>query len=389
MAKALSEQMVRMIEDAGGWVSFEEFMDGALYTPNLGYYESAGIFGEEGDFVTGVDVGPWLALGFADLIEWAWQQLGSPEHWSLIEQGGGEGRLLCAVMDSLQTREMTIPDTIIAIERSGHLGRRQQQAYSEAGLDVQLVSGLYEVDEQENALFFCNELPDAFPVRCFLQREGGLRERGVALGEDQSFRWQEGDALRDGDAPTIASGIMQAWPDGYISEWNPHLASWQAEIARIMRRGFLFCVDYGYAQSEYYRPQRIEGTLLGHLKHRVVEDVLTDPGSRDITAHIDFTALANAGRAVGLDMQCWMAQGAWLGQSPSVQQMVQQAAMQRTQEGAALMAAARRMLLPQGMGELFKLAIQSRGVESNASGALTPAYLNAFNRADALGVNDG
>ena len=355
----------------------------ALYAPGMGYYETGQVFGVQGDFITGVDTGPWLALGFADLIEWGWHQLGEPDVWTLIEQGGGEGRLLCDVVQLLSGRRMPMPASICAVERSTQMGQRQQQAYANLPVDVQLFNTLDELPVGENVLYFCNELPDAFPVRCFAWRDGRMVERGVGLGAEEEIVWQDAPEDRKSDFPEIKQALTTAWPNGYVSEWNPHLAGWQADVARIMQRGFVFCVDYGFAQSEYYRAQRVEGTLLAHLKHEPVSDVLSDPGSRDITAHIDFSALASAGHKVGLDMTCWMAQGAWLAQSPAVQHMIQQAVMQRDEQGVAIMAAAKRMLLPQGMGELFKLSIQSKGI-----GAAVPDYLTSFNRVDALALDD-
>ncbi len=354
----------------------------ALYAPGLGYYESAEVFGAEGDFLTAVEVGPWLALGFADLIEWGWRQLGSPDDWTLIEQGGGAGRLLGDVLRMLGERGVAMPKRTFAVEKSAHMRERQRSAYASLGHQVQIVNAPDALPDSENVLFFCNELPDAFPVRCLVKRGAQLYERGVGCDAAGDFVWRESDTAPV--SPGVDERFVAAWPEGYISEWNPHLPAWQAGIAGRMRRGFVFCVDYGYAQSEYYRPGRIEGTLLAHYRHEAVHNVLADPGSRDITAHIDFTALARAGRDAGLATTCWMAQGAWLAQSPSVQSQIQRIAMQRTEESAALLAGAKRMLLPQGMGELFKLAVQSMGVAPSA-----PDFLSSFNRVDALELDDG
>ena len=379
MSNALSEQIAEKIEAAGGWIPFGEFMREALYAPGQGYYESAEVFGGEGDFVTGADIGPWLALGFADLIEWSWRQLGSPAEWVLVEQGGGEGKLLCKVLTLLGAREMPMPVRVHAVEQSVHMRERQRTAYEQLGVAVQQHAQLGELEAADDVVYFCNELPDAFPVRCFTWRGGRMFERGVGLAADGGFSWCEGAVLEGNDAPTIDAQVMQEWPEGYVSEWNPQLAAWQQQVAGIMRRGLVCCVDYGFAQSEYYRPQRTLGTLLGHLNHQPVTEVLNDPGSRDITAHIDFTALQRIGRTVGLEMGCWMTQGAWLAQSPGVQAVIRELAAQDTPEAIALMTQAKRMLMPQGMGELFKLAVQSRGVAASC-----PDFLPAFNRIDAL-----
>ncbi|MDX8391226.1 MAG: SAM-dependent methyltransferase [Mariprofundaceae bacterium] len=383
MSEALNEQIRQNMGREGGWLTFASFMQQALYTPDLGYYESAKVFGKDGDFVTGVDVGPWLALGMADLVVWGWRQLGSPETWTVIEQGGGEGRLLCDVLKILRDNSIPLPTRVIAVEKSAPMRARQALAYADSGMDVVQVASLADVSAEENALFFCNELPDAFPVRCFSRRGGVMRERGVGLNAAGDFAWQERefDDVAEVDMPSIDADFMHAWPDGYISEWNPQLGAWQADVGRAMQRGFVFCVDYGYAQSEYYRPQRIEGTLLAHLQHQVTPDVLSDPGSRDITAHVDFTALGRAGMTAGLTMNCWMAQGAWLAQSPSVQAHIQQIVAQGSDKNTALLAEAKRMLMPQGMGDLFKISIQGKDMD-----AKKPDYLTAFDRHLALAL---
>lgn len=127
----------------------------------------------------------------------------------------------------------------------------------------------------------------------------------------------------------------------------------QSDVACMIKRGFLFCVDYGYSQQEYYRSQRIEGTLLGHRNHQVVENVLDRPGSCDITAHVDFTTLRRIGERLGFKAGCFMSQGAWLAQTPSVQKYVESLAASGSVESVQELAQAKRMLLPSGWGKLL------------------------------------
>jgi SAM-dependent MidA family methyltransferase len=222
-----------------------------------------------------------------------------------------------------------------------------------------------------------NELPDAFPVRCFRWKENQFFERGVVSGPD-GFDWQDADQpLVDG--PDIAKELLDAMPDDYFSEWNPNLAGWQQDLSAVVQSGFVFCVDYGYSQQEYYRPGRVEGSLLAHIKQQVSEDVLVDPGEQDITAHIDFTALKQAGETVGFESLLWMSQGGWLAQSPSVQAFIQSLAGLQDKESMHMMAHAKRMLMPFGMGELFKLLVQSKGLKPEK-----PGYLQQFDHLDQL-----
>jgi SAM-dependent MidA family methyltransferase len=371
-ASALEAIIQQRIDEAGGWIPFDVFMQAALYEPRLGYYESSHVFGEEGDFVTGADMGSWLALGFADLIEWGWRELGSPSEWTLVEQGGGTGRLLSAVLCSLQERGV-IPARSVAIDTSADMRGRQQSLYANQGLDIESFANVGEAGEIENCLMFCNELPDAFPVRCFSWKGGEAYERGVAH-INGNFCWQ--DATMKMSVPLeIDRKISAAWPDGYMSEWNPNLQGWQEKLSKMIQRGFLFCVDYGYTQQEYYRSQRIEGTLLGHKGHQVIEDILQQPGSCDITAHIDFTSLHRIGDGNGMPGCCFMSQGAWLAQSPSVQRRIESLAAEGSVKSVQELAHAKRMLMPFGMGETFKLLIQSCHHKKSL-----PGYLNQFDR---------
>jgi len=375
----LKELIRQHIRDAGGWLGFDAFMQAALYTPGYGYYETATAFGEEGDFVTAAELGPWLALGLADLIDWSWKQMGEPSRWCLLEQGGGSGRVLCEVMRALEALDVATPSRLVAVEASTAMRSRQQDAYAQAGLDVTQVASLQEVDSQECCFMFSNELPDAFPVRCFRWQHGKMYERGVALQED-NFIWRVApDPMQV--SPGIDPALIAGWPEGYVSEWCPGLAVWQQEVSRVVQRGHVICIDYGYPASEYYRPGRCEGTLMAHHGHRGLEDVLSEPGQRDITAHVDFTALARVGRTAGLSVVSFMGQGGWLAQSPGIQQRIQALATARTPEAMREMAHARRMLLPEGMGETFKLCIQVAGPTGEP-----PPFLTRFDRRDALGI---
>jgi len=374
---ALKTIIAESIQAANGFLSFDQFMQHALYEPKLGYYESAHVFGADGDFVTGADLGPWLSLGFADLMHWGWQQLGCPKHWVLLEQGGGSGRLLRQVVAYLEQFEMAAPK-LIAVERSAQMRQRQQQHYQEHGLSVRQYATLAEVKTDMPVLMMCNELPDAFPVRCFEYKNNDFYERGVGL-VDGEFAWVVRDCPMQ-DKPNIAAHIIQQWPDGYVGEFNPNLQAWQQQVADIIGDGFVFCVDYGYSQKEYYRKGRVEGTLMGHQAHQVVENVLAEPGVCDITAHIDFSDLAQSGQACGLLPCSFITQGAWLAQSPNIQQAVTTLAQQKTAESVQALAHAKRMLLPFGMGESFKLLLQSKRLQA-------PEHLKPLDRLADLQLN--
>ncbi|MDQ6974927.1 MAG: SAM-dependent methyltransferase, partial [Mariprofundaceae bacterium] len=285
---------------------------------------------------------------------------------------------LTQVLHHLAGMNIVMPQ-VISVERSAWMRERQAEHYHQQGGDVSLYASLKEVDVDDvPVLMMCNELADAFPVRPFVYHDGQCFERGVTY-EHGEFIWKEAKHAIPEHLLPIDKEIQTTWYDGYISEFNPALVDWQHDIARIIQHGFVCCVDYGYSQQEYYRNNRVEGTLMGHAAHQVVEDVLTIPvGTCDITAHIDFTHLARLGKKHGLNPLSFITQGAWLAQSPSVQTLITNLAQAGTVEAMQAMAQAKRMLLPMGMGESFKLLIQGKKISS------CPDYLQPLDRKDDL-----
>jgi len=353
----------------------------ALYDSDDGYYESDNLFAspdsKNGDFVTAADLGPWASLAFADLIVWAWQQLGQPAAWTLVEQGGGSGRLLVDVVAALGTHNIPLPK-LYAVERSASLLQRQQALYQDHAIEIEQCATLDQIPNLDVAILMSNELPDAFPVRRFVSRDGTLFEQMVAWN-DHSFVWQDNtQPLHNG--PEITSKIRAQWPQHYRSEWNPHLAPWLKQCAQVAEKSLLLCVDYGFTQQEYYRPERSDGTLRGHQRHQVVKDVLAEAGVCDITAHVDFTALLKAARAVGFQGSAFMPQWAWLAQSPSVQQQMVAKAAGSDLASLQAIAQAKRLMMPQGMGETFKLLVATKGIPP-----AVPDYLAPFDRLVSLG----
>jgi len=365
---ALTEHILGIMQHNGGAISFQTWMQAALYEPQLGYYESEQVFGKAGDFTTATAMGPWLALGFAEKIHQSWLALGSPKAWTLIEQGGGSGDLMVNTLTALSTLDLQ-PSNIIAVEKSAQLRARQHVKYHDLGFTIKQAYSLQEIPRVEHAIVFSNELPDAFPVQSFVWQEGKAVERGVDW-DGEKFIWKNLNHL----PLTVAEHTQQQWGDGYISEYNPHLQAWQQDISALFNRGVVLTVDYGYTQQEYYRPQRIEGTLMGHYKHQVVEDVLKlSPGLCDITAHIDFSALKHAGETYELESIAYTTQGAWLAQANNVQQHIQHLAANPDVDSMAQITQAKRLMLPNGMGESFKLLIQGKGLERSQT-LITPTF---------------
>ncbi len=367
---ALTEHILGLMQTKGGAISFHDWMQAALYEPKLGYYESEKIFGKQGDFTTAAAMGNWLALGFAESISKGWEALGQPQAWTLIEQGGGNGDLLVGVLQALAEHDV-MPSQIFAVETSEQLRQRQTENFKAHGFEVSVVSTLQDIKPTDTAIMFSNELPDAFPVQAFTYQDEKTLERGVDW-DGAKFVWTELEPLET----HIQETIQAQWADNYCSEINPHLAVWQQDISRLFERGVVLTVDYGYTQQEYYRSQRMEGTLMGHYQHQVVDDVLKlSPGVCDITSHVDFTALKSSGEAVGLQTIAYTTQGAWLAQAEAVQQQLQKLAANPSVDNIAEITHAKRLMLPTGMGESFKLLIQAKGLDDKQAQTLvTPVF---------------
>lgn len=368
---ALTEHLLLQMANHGGAISFQDWMQAALYQPGLGYYQREEVFGAQGDFTTSTAMGKWLALGFVESIKKSWEALGKPQDWTLIEQGGGTGILLSDVLTKLEDIGLN-PSQVFAVETSNSLRERQKNLYMAQHLDVHQVATLAEIRPVEVAIYFSNELPDAFAVRTFIWQQQSMIERGVDW-DGQTFVWQNLDTISASEHQ-IPEAILQSWPEGYISEFNPHLASWQQSLAQLFNRGVVLTVDYGYSQKEYYRHQRIGGTLMGHHQHQAVDDVLKlSPGVCDITAHIDFSALKTVGERVGLKAYAYTTQGAWLAQTDLVQQRIQVLAEHPDHDSITEITFAKRLMLPNGMGESFKVFMQGKGL-SHASSLQLPAF---------------
>jgi len=361
----LTEHILELMQKNEGAIPFQNWMQAALYEPKLGYYESEVVFGQSGDFTTASAMGSWLALGFAETIQKSWEALGKPKLWTLIEQGGGSGDLLCNTLTALEDFDLK-PSQVIAVETSEQLRERQKNNFKKHNHEVSQECKLQDITPVDNAIMFSNELPDAFPIQSFVWKNNTKIERGVDW-DGKTFVWVDLDVLST-SSTNISGNIQNQWPEDYVSEINPLLQSWQLDISNVFKKGVVLTVDYGYTQQEYYRPQRIEGTLMGHYQHQVVNDVLQlSPGVCDITAHVDFSALKQAGEKVGLETIAYTTQGAWLAQSEKVQQLLQKLAAHPSVDNIAQITQAKRLMLPTGMGESFKLFIQSKGLNNSAA----------------------
>jgi SAM-dependent MidA family methyltransferase len=354
-------------KDRCGWITFARFMELALYAPGLGYY-SAGAhkLGAAGDFVTAPELSPLfgrtLARQAAQVMEL------SSAH--VLELGAGSGRLAADMLAELE-RLASLPDSYSILEVSPDLRARQQALIHERLPHLQhRVRWLDRLPERFSGVIVANEVLDALPVHLLHWHDSAITERGVAAGDD-GFVWQE---RAIGDAALAEAARKISVPDGYVSEIGLAARGLVDSLAQSLERGAMLLIDYGFGAREYYHPQRSSGTLMCHYRHHAHDDPFFLPGLQDITAHVNFTDIAEAGIDAGLELLGYTSQAFFL-INCGITGLLQHASPENLRDYLPLSAQLQKLTSPAEMGELFKVIALGRGIASPlcgfASGDLT------------------
>ena len=357
-SRRLQAHIADAIADAGGWISFARFMELALYAPGLGYYSGgARKFGAAGDFVTAPELTPAFAQSLATQVA----QIMAVSARQILEVGAGSGRLAADLLAELAQRGAT-PERYLILELSGELRERQRQTI--AATVPHLLARVHWLDALPthlDGLVLANELLDAIPAHLVRWQDDTIAERGVSLGDD-GFEWAERPATAAVLARARAlSGNVTAG-EGYLSEIGLAAAAWTASWAAILGRGALLLIDYGFPRREFYHPQRNEGTLMCHYRHHAHPDPFFLPGLQDITVHVDFTAIAEAGTEAGLDFLGYTNQATFLLNCGLTDVMARTPATDAAHY-LPLANAVHKLISPAEMGELFKVIALGRGID--------------------------
>ena len=355
----LCAHIAAQITQAGGSIGFDRYMELALYAPGLGYY-SAGTakFGPEGDFVTAPELTPLFGRTLAAPCgEWL-AQLGV-DAW-VLELGAGSGVLAADVLSGLAERDR-LPATYAILERSAELRERQHQLLRERVpklLDrVRWLDALPDVPIE--GVLLANEVLDALPVARARKTAAGWMELRVSGDAEQGFADVLAPAAPElaGQLEAIEAALGLALPPGYTTELQPWLPAWMASLGASFSRGAMLWIDYGLPRHQYYHPERASGTLRCHYRHRALDDPYRWPGLQDITAWVDFTALAEAARAAGWTVEGYTTQAAFLigagieSELARLDPVADYNLLQRT----------KRLLMPGEMGEAFKVMALAKG----------------------------
>ena len=355
------------IAAAGGWMGFDRFMELALYAPGRGYYSGgAHKFGAAGDFVTA----PEISAAFSQTLATQVAQVLALSAPHIIEVGAGSGRLAADLLLELEARG-ALPERYAILDLSGELRARQRATLeNQAPHLLDRVEWLDRLPARFDGLVLANELLDAMPVQLVVWGSAAapqtVFERGVAL-EQGRFVWSDRPA--SGRLLAQAQAIADEFPlpTAYLSEICLAAADWTAAWGGILGRGALLLIDYGFPRREFYHPQRDAGTLMCHYRHRAHGDPFYLPGLQDITAHVDFTAIVEAGFGAGLDFLGYTTQAAFL-LNCGLTEVLARTPATETARYLPQAQAAQKLISPAEMGELFKVIAFGKGIEETLIG---------------------
>jgi SAM-dependent MidA family methyltransferase len=356
-SRLVAEFIATDILDSGGWIPFTRYMELALYAPGLGYYAAGSRkFGAEGDFVTAPEISPM----FAKCLTLQARQVLDMTGGDVLELGPGSGALAADLFAELKALGAP-PRNYFLLEVSPELRERQRALLAERHpQDLGRFTWLDSLPMRFRGLVLANEVLDVVPF-ALVHREGGeLRERGVIL-TDAGFAWED-QPMAEGDLKRRAAAVFPPGDYDYLSEIGLAAEGLVRTVGEMLEAGAAFFVDYGFPEREYYHPQRSMGTLRCHYRHRFHSDPFFLPGLQDITAHVDFTAMARAAEQGGAEVDGFTTQAHFLiscGLAVLVAQDDPEATLSRLKKTSGV----HRLIDPSEMGELFKVLAIGKGLK--------------------------
>ena len=351
------------LEQSGGRIPFDRFMELALYAPGLGYYTAgARKFGEAGDFITAPEISPLFARCLARQCKQLLEELAGGD---LLEVGAGTGVLATDLLLELEALQM-LPEHYFILEISPDLQQRQRETLmARAAHLIDRVQWLDALPEPGfSGVVVANELLDAMPVSRFKMAEPGVQE-GFVRGSAEGFEHYWDEPVSPGLKQAVAA--LGSFSVGYESELNLRAGSWLRSLVQRIKRGAVVLIDYGYPASEYYHPQRHMGTLMCHYRHRAHDEPLILPGLQDITAHVDFSSIARTGLDAGFDLKGYTTQAHFL-LGCGLDKLLMESDPHDIKNHMTLMQSVKRLTMPTEMGELFKVIALGKGIESSLIG---------------------
>ncbi|MFL9873694.1 class I SAM-dependent methyltransferase [Paraburkholderia megapolitana] len=367
-SETLAAQIRAEIVSAGGWLPFDRYMELALYAPGLGYYSGGAIkFGrraEDGsDFITAPELSPLFAATLARPVAQALTASGTRQ---LLEFGAGTGKLAAGLLRALASADVPF-DSYAIVDLSGELRERQHETLEAEVPDLaSRVRWLDALPASFEGVVIGNEVLDAMPVRLFARFGGIWHQRGVSLRDDGAFAFADRpvDPARDASDTALLSELDDADDNNsdYVTETHVAARGFTRTVCTMLARGAAFFIDYGFPRHEYYHAQRTQGTLMCHYRHRAHDDPFVYPGLQDITTHVEFTGIAEAGVETGADLLGYTSQARFL-LNAGITEALATIDPADTAHFLPAANAVQKLLSEAEMGELFKVIAFSRGID--------------------------
>ena len=356
-ARAVSAELDRLIrgeiQAAQGWISFERYMQLVLYAPGLGYYSGGSEkIGSAGDFATAPEISPLFARCVARQVAQLLER-GLPD---IVEVGAGSGILARDLLQALAASDC-LPERYYIVEVSGDLRERQRTLLAESRWRAR-VHWLEELPSSMRCVLLTNEVLDAIPTHVVRKRDGHIEELGVAAADAEFV-----PSYRPATGALLESAESLGLEEGYQTEINLAARAFVRTFAERVDRGALLFFDYGFPAAEYYHAQRARGTLMCHYRHHAHDDAFVLRGLQDITAHVDFSAVARAAVEAGHHVVGYTTQAQFL-VNCGITDLLAQTSAEDVRAYAPVAAQAQKLLSPAEMGELFKVLAIGRGIEA-------------------------
>jgi SAM-dependent MidA family methyltransferase len=359
LSEQLKTKIIQSIHTNHGWISFDRFMELALYDPEFGYYTgSLRKFGEKGDFVTASEISSFFAKTMSIQFKEIFRSLDK----NIIEIGAGSGKFALEVIQSLDSENV---DHYFILEISDSL-RKQQYELLIKHLPPHLLSKVLWIDEipqEYKGIVFCNELLDALPVNLIKKVSGIYYQKGVGL-ENDLFIWKD-KIIKD---LSIYEHInLESLPDDYLIEDAIHIKSWVNKISESIAKGVVIIIDYGFNHSEYFHEQRSQGTLMCHFKHHAHDNPLIQVGIQDITSHVNFSYVAREASSKGLYINGFISQANFL-INCGILELLEKVNIEDSVLYMKSVSEIQKLLSPSEMGDLFKVMTIEKNIDINLIG---------------------
>lgn len=363
----LADRIRAEIDSNNGSITFDRYMEMALYEPGLGYYSAgSGKLGNQGDFVTAPEISCLYSYCLARQCRQVLERL---NQGVILELGAGTGRMACDILLYLK-RHDSLPQRYIILETSADLKQRQRELLGERVPEysdrVEWLDALPE--NPVTGLMLANEVLDALPVKRVVIDNNHLYELNVTR-RDRGFTWLEKEAGGEvvNRVRHIEDSILRPWQGRYVTEVNLAIDPWIASLSDCLQQGLILLIDYGYTRNEYYHPQRPDGTLLCHYRHRAHSNPFLYPGLQDITASVDFTTVAEAAVASDLQVAGYTTQAHFL-TSSGLDEVFAESSSDDPKKQLELSGQIKKLVFPGEMGERFKVMGLGRNVGGKLMG---------------------